>query len=40
MKQKTAFIGVDDIRYHGCALNQHTGEILGFHCRPTQQKLI
>ena len=33
-------IDVDEVRYHGCALNQYTGEILNFHCRPTLKGLI
>ena len=29
-------IDVDDVRYDGCGLKKpQTGEILGFHCRPT-----
>lgn len=28
-------INVDDVRYHGCALNPSTDERLDFHCRPT-----
>jgi hypothetical protein len=42
MKQNIVYIGldVDDVRYHGCALNQHTGETLDFHCRPTLKGLI
>ena len=42
MKQNIVYIGidVDDTRYHGCALNQHTGEILDFHCRPTLKGLV
>ena len=35
------FVGIDveDVRYHGAALNRHTGEVLEFHCRPTLQGL-
>jgi hypothetical protein len=42
MKQNIVYIGidVDDVGYHGCALDQHTGEILDFHCRPTLKGLI
>jgi transposase len=42
MKQNIVYIGidVDDVGYHGCALNQYTGEILNFHCRPTLKGLI
>ena len=32
-------IDVDDVRYHGAALNRHTGEVLEFNCRPTLQGL-
>jgi transposase len=28
------------VRYHGCALSQHTGEVLDFHCRPTLKGLV
>ena len=33
-------INVDDLLYHGCALNPRTGEILHFHRRPTLQGLV
>ena len=32
-------IDVDDVRYHGCALNKNTGEMLDFDCRPTMKGL-
>ncbi len=42
MKQNIVYVGVDvdDVRYHGCALHQYTGEILDFHSRPTLQGLV
>ena len=33
-------IDVDDVRYHGCGLDQSTGEVLEFHCRPTLKGLV
>ena len=34
-------IDVDDVRYHGCALNQHTGEVLdSVACRATLKGLV
>ena len=32
MSQSIVYVGidVDDERYHGCALNRHTGEVLDF----------
>jgi transposase len=41
MNQNIVYVGidVDDERYHGCALNQHTGEVLDFRCRPTLKGL-
>jgi len=41
MSQNIVHVGidVDDERYHGCALNQHTGEVLDFCCRPTLKGL-
>ena len=41
MNQNIVYVGidVDDARYHGCALNQHTGEVLDFRCRPTLKGL-
>ncbi len=32
-------IDVDDVRYHGSALNKRTGEVLVFQCRPTLKVL-
>ena len=43
MKNHTIiYIGldVDDTRYHGSALNKHTGEVIDFHCRPTLKGLL
>ena len=33
-------IDVDDVQYHGSALDRHTGEVLSFHCRPTLKGLV
>jgi hypothetical protein len=33
-------IDVDDIQYHGSALDRQTGEVLGFQCRPILKGLI
>ena len=33
-------IDVDDVRYHGAALNRQTGEVLSFDCRPTSSGLV
>ena len=42
MKQNILHIGldVDDTQYHGSALNQTTGEILDFQCRPNLKGLL
>jgi hypothetical protein len=42
MSQSIVFVGidVDDVRYHGSALNPSTGEILEFDCRPTMKGLF
>lgn len=42
MNQNIVYVGidVDDVRYHGSALNPSTGEILAFHCRPTLKGLV
>lgn len=42
MRQYIVYVGidVDDTGYHGCALNQRTGEVLDFHCRPTLKGLV
>ena len=42
MKQNILYIGldVDDTQYHGSALNQATGEILDFKCRPNLKGLL
>ena len=33
-------IDVDDVRYHGSALDKQTGEGLDFQCRPTLKSLV
>lgn len=33
-------IDVDDVRYHGCALDQRRGEALQFQCRATLKGLL
>ena len=33
-------IDVDDVQYHGSALDRQTGEVLNFQCRPTLKGLI
>jgi hypothetical protein len=42
MNQNIVYVGidVDDVRYHGSALNPATGEMLEFHCRPTMKGLV
>ena len=42
MNQNTIYVGidVDDVRYHGSALNPSTGEMLNFDCRPTLKGLV
>ena len=42
MKQNILHIGldVDDTQYHGSALNQTTGEVLDFKCRPNLKGLL
>jgi transposase len=42
MSQNIVYVGidVDDVRYHGSAWDQHTGEMLDFHCRPTLKRLV
>ena len=42
MSQNIVYVGidVDDTRYHGCALNQRTSEVLDFKCRPTLKGLV
>ena len=41
MSQNIVYVGidVDDASYLGCSLNQRTGEVLDFHCRPTLKGL-
>ena len=41
MSQNIIYVGidVDDVRYHGSALDRCTGEVLDFHCRPTLKGL-
>lgn len=33
-------LDVDDTQYHGCAFDQHTGEVIDFKCRPTLKGLL
>ena len=33
-------IDVDDVQYHGSALDRQTGEVLSFQCRPTLKRLV
>ena len=42
MSQNVICVGidVDDVRYHGCALDQRTGEALEFQCRSTLKGLL
>jgi len=42
MNQNLIYVGVDvdDVRYHGCALDQRTGEALEFQCRSTLKGLM
>jgi transposase len=42
MSQNVICVGidVDDVRYHGCAMNPCTGEALEFQCRPTLKALV
>ena len=42
MNQNVVYVGidVDDVSYHGSALDRHTGEVLDFQCRPTLKGLV
>ena len=42
MNQNEIYVGidVDDVRYHGSALDKRTGEVLDFQCRPTLKGLV
>lgn len=42
MNQKVVYVGidVDDVQYHGSALNKATGEVLDFRARPTLKGLV
>jgi len=42
MNEKVIHVGldVDDVQYHGCALNRASGECLNFKCRPTLKGLV
>jgi len=42
MNQNVIYVGidVDDERYHGCALDKGTGEVLDFRCRSTLNGLV
>ncbi len=42
MNQNVIYVGidVDDVSYHGSALDRNTGEVLDFRCRPTLKGLV
>lgn len=42
MNQNVIYIGidVDDVQYHGSALDKSTGEVLDFRCRPMLKGLV
>jgi len=42
MKPTLIYIGldVDDTQFHGSALDEQTGEVLGLNCRPILQAII
>ena len=42
MRGNVVYVGidVDDVSYHGSALDRQTGEVLSFQCRPTLKGLI
>ena len=42
MGQNVIYVGidVDDVHYHGCAVDPRTGEALDFQCRPTLKGLV
>ena len=42
MNENVVYVGidVDDVSYHGSALDRQTGEVLSFQCRPTLKGLI
>ncbi|MDH3317910.1 MAG: transposase, partial [Gammaproteobacteria bacterium] len=42
MSQNVIYVGidVDDVRYHGSALDKRTGEVLDFYCRATLKGLV
>ena len=42
MNRNVVYVGidVDDVQYHGSALDRQTGEVLSFQCRPTLKGLI
>ncbi len=42
LNQNVVYVGIDidDVSYHGSALDRHTGEVLDFQCRPTLKGLI
>ncbi len=35
-----AGVDVDEVRYHGSALDKYRGGVLDFHCRPTLKGLV
>jgi hypothetical protein len=42
MKRNIIYVGldVDDTQYHGSALDENTGEVIDFKCRPTLKGLL
>ena len=42
MSQNVIYVGidVDDVHYHGSALDKATGDVLEFQCRPTLKGLV
>ena len=42
MKRTIIYVGldVDDTQYHGSAMDQNTGELIDFKCRPTLKGLL
>ncbi len=42
MNRNEIYVGtdVDDVHYHGSALNKATGEVLEFQCRPTLKGVL
>ena len=42
MSQNVVYVGidVDDVHYHGSALDKATGDVLEFQCRPTLKGVL